>query len=421
MTLSRNILHALLRQDFASFIHKAFKTINPGTKFISNWHIDLLISYLKKVTSGEIKRLIINIPPRNLKSLCISVAWPAWLLAQDPTYRIIVSCYSQILSIKHSLDCRLIMESGWYKSLFINTVLSNQHNQKSKFITTKQGFRFATSVGGSITGEGGDILIIDDPHNPTHIHSTKARKKVIDWYEQTFSTRLNDSNKGAIVIVMQRLHEEDLTGYLTAANQNHWTILKIPVIADKDYHFEINKEKFPFLQGQLLHSLRNNKDTLLQLEAEIGSKTFAAQYMQNPLKQHGLLPLENLRYYSDRPKKFESIIQSWDTAIKISDTADYSVCTTWGILNKQYYLLDMLRKKLSYPNLKITAEKLITKWDPKSVLIEDKNSGQSLIQDLQLKYLHNSIVPQKPKLDKVTRFASVTPLFNIVLLPKNIN
>lgn len=138
------------------------------------------------------------------------MAWPAWILGHDPSKRVLVSSYSQTLGIKHSMDCRFVMSSEWYRKLFPDTILSKTHNQKSKFMTTKHGFRFTTSVGGSVTGEGGDVLIIDDPHNPTHIHSDKLRNKVSDWFEQTFSTHLNNREKGAIILVMQRLHEEDL-------------------------------------------------------------------------------------------------------------------------------------------------------------------------------------------------------------------
>lgn len=211
---SHKFLDALLRQDFSSFITKVFYTINPRATYYHNWHIDLIADYLEHVRNGHIKRLIINIPPRNLKSICTSVAWPAFLLGKNPTTRIMVASYSSILSIKHSLDCRMIMQSKWYRQLFPQTILSKKHNLKSKFLTSLNGFRFATSVGGSTTGEGADILIIDDPHNPTQINSVKLRNKTICWYEQTFVSRLNNPNKGAIILVMQRLHLDDLAGYL---------------------------------------------------------------------------------------------------------------------------------------------------------------------------------------------------------------
>ncbi|MCH2038935.1 MAG: hypothetical protein MK137_10130 [Rickettsiales bacterium] len=170
-----NIIPALYRSHLASFIAKSFYTVNPGCHYLDNWHIDAISEYLSAVTEGKIKRLIINIPPRYLKSIAVSTAWPAWLLGRDPSKRIMVASYSQILSTRHSLDTRLIMQSDWYHNLFPNVRISSDQNEKNKFSTTECGFRFATSVGGTVTGEGGDILILDDPHNPATIMSDVYR------------------------------------------------------------------------------------------------------------------------------------------------------------------------------------------------------------------------------------------------------
>ncbi len=425
----KKLLRSLLRHDLSCFIHKVFCTVNPGSTYQPNWHIRLIADYLQAVQSGKIKRLIINIPPRSLKSICVSVAWPAWMLGCDPSKRIMAASYSHTLSLKHSLDCRLVISSPWYKHLFPSTILSTKHNQKSKFLTTLNGFRFATSVGGSATGEGGDFLIIDDPHNPMQINSPKMRQRVIEWFEQTFLTRLNDKSNGAVVLVMQRLHEEDLAGHLLSAN-DHWQLLKLPVRADKTYiiprpHIPekfsstIAKE-YKFCIGQLLHPLRDQEDYLIKLEQEIGSYNFAAQYMQEPIANYcSLLRMSDISFYETLPGKFDYLIQSWDTAIKLSEQADYSVCTVWGITENKYYLIAMFRNKLSYPELKKKAEELARQYPSKFLLIEDKSSGQQLIQDLQLNG-YNNIEAIKPKLDKITRFASVAPLFQAAkaLIPK---
>lgn len=414
-------LHAILRTNFSSFIHKTFNTINPGIKYLPNWHIDLIADYLENARNGNIKRLIINMPPRALKSVCVSVAWPAWILGQDPTQRILVASYSQILGIKHSMDTRFVMQSDWYRKIFSKTILSKKHNQKSKFMTTQHGFRFGTSVGGSVTGEGGDILVIDDPHNPTHIHSPKMRGKAIEWFEQTFSTRLNDRTKGAIVLVMQRLHEEDLSGHLMNSAPNVWEILKIPAICPEDRKLIVSGKCIELREGGMLHGARDNQDTLLRLEQEIGVHNFAAQYLQEPIsKASVLLSSSDICYASDIPDYFEYYAQSWDTAIKVSEESDYSVCTLWGVIQSTYYLVDVLRKRMTYPELKTTAEKLNARYSPRIILIEDAASGQSLIQDLRADGMMN-IVSQKPKLDKITRFAAVIPLFqsSSVILKQN--
>lgn len=418
MNYSENLLQAVLRQDLNSFINKVFNTINPGVKYQPNWHIGLISDYLQAVQRKEIKRLIINIPPRSLKSICVSVAWPAWILGHTPSQRVMVASYSQMLGIKHSLDCRLIMQSSWYRQLFPQTVLSKKHNQKSKFLTSLNGFRFATSVGGAATGEGGDFLIIDDPHNPTHINSEKMRKKTIEWFEQTFLTRLNDKTQGAIVLVMQRLHPEDLAGYLLA--DNSWKLLKIPITAPSNLTYRISGMEYNFMEGQVLHSLRDQPKQLLKLEQEIGMHNYASQYLQEPITNNcSLLKLEDISFYEAIPEKFDYLVQSWDTAIKTSENSDYSVCSIFAIREKHYYLLFMLRAKLTYPELKITAQKLFNKYNAKFVLIEDKASGQQLVQDLKL-LGYNNIVPIKPKVDKITRFASITPIFQAgrIMLPK---
>lgn len=409
MECNKQLLAAVLRQDFSSFISKAFHTINPGAEYQANWHIDLIADYLEAVRDGSIKRLIINMPPRALKSVCVSVAWPAWLLGQNPTMRIMAASYSSMLSIKHSMDCRLILSSDWYNNLFPKTRLSKKHNQKSKFLTTENGFRFATSVGGSATGEGGDILIIDDPHNPTQINSLKARNKVIEWFEQTFVTRLNNKNTGAIVLVMQRLHEDDLSGHLISCR--NWQLLKIPAIASTDTIYSIGTKKYEYKDGKMLNEKRDKLEFLNNIEQEIGTRNFAAQFLQSPLPSDiNLLSLEDISFFEELPLNFNYFVLSWDTAIKVSEKSDYSVGTCWGIHGDKYYLISMVRKKMNYPDLKKSIEEQIQKYNPKYILIEDKASGQSLIQDLVVAG-HKNVKPIKPTHDKVTRFASTIPLF----------
>lgn len=414
-----SILQSMLRRDMSSFIEKTFKTINPGVAYMKNWHIDLIGEKLEEVRQGKIKRLIINMPPRALKSVCVSVAWPAWLLGHDPTKRIMVASYCQMLSVKHSMDCRIVMESDWFKKIFPETSLSHRHNQKSKFMTDKHGFRFSTSVGGSATGEGGDILIIDDPHNPSHIHSPKLRTKTIDWFEQTFATRLNHSSSGAIVLVMQRLHEEDLCGHLINSFPGKWEVLTLPAICPEDQTIQLSCRKVHLTAGEALHKNRDDTENLLQLEREIGKYNFAAQYLQTPISSESLmLEARDILHSDSRLEDIEYYVQSWDTAIKISNTSDYSVCTTWGVNGGNYYLVDMLRLRLDYPTLKEKVRKLSQRWNPKIILIEDKASGQSIIQDLRADGVQN-IVAQRPKLDKITRFAAVVSLFQEgrVILP----
>lgn len=414
-------LKALLRQNFYSFTQKAFLQINQGDEYQTNWHLELLSDYLTSIAKGDIKRLIINLPPRNLKSILTSVAFPAWILGHNPSKKIIVASYAQTLSIKHSLDCRLIMESEWYKNIFPKTILSKDHNQKSKFLTTLNGFRMATSTGSAIIGEGADYLILDDPHNLAQINSPKEKEKLFNWFQNSFLTRLNDRNKGAIIIVMQRISPNDLTGYLID-NNSCWEIISLPIQAKKNLFFSLNNKKYEFREGEILNPKRYNINNLVELEKEIGSFNYAAQYMQEPLSNNSsILNFSDLNFYKEIPS-FEYFILSLDTAIKTSIKSDYSVCACFGVKDKTYYLISLLREKLTYPQLKDKTEKQYKKYSPKYILIEDKASGQQLLQDLKFAKIQG-LIAIKPKNDKITRFASVVPLFRdgTILLPEKAN
>lgn len=405
---SPRLMQALLRTHLPSFIAKTFFTVSPGTKYHYNWHINLIADKLRQIEQGQIKRLIINIPPRYLKSICVSVAWPAWLMGHNPSCKIMTASYSQSLSNKHSQDCRFLMSSPWYQGLFPKTIIQRGENKKEKFVTTQRGFRFATSTGGTATGEGGDYLIIDDPQNPNKINSKKYLHSTIEWFEQTFASRLNNKKTGAIVLVMQRLHEEDLAGYLLKNHHTQWESLKIPAIfEEKTIYSNIIKEA-----NSLLHPEREGIEELNNLRKELGEYNFAAQYQQNPIPTKGaMIEKKWLQYFSLGEKtEFTQIIQSWDTAIKAKDENDYSVGITIGINDKGFYILDVMRIKAEFPELAVSLQNFANKWNPHSILIEDKASGQSLIQTLKSS-IKIPIIPIKPKFDKITRFAANTPLF----------
>lgn len=401
---------ALLRRNLSSFIAKTFHTVDPATPYLSNWHIDAVAEYLTAASKGEIRRLIINMPPRALKSVCVSVAWPAWLLGHDPSRRIMAASYSQILSLKHSLDCRLVLESDWYKAIFPHLILAEGQNEKSKFVTTKRGFRFATSVGGTATGEGGNFLIVDDPHNPGQAASDTLRGNAIDWFQQTFMSRLNDKKRGVVVVVMQRLHPQDLTGHLIERMGNSWEQLCLPAIAEQRMMISLNGYQHIREADDILHPNREDRLLLEQARLELGSYGFAAQYQQQPVSlDNGMVKALWLRRYA-LAEGFSTIVQSWDTAIKTGEGRDFSVCTVWGIVEQGYYLLDVFREQLEYPDLKRTAISLAKEWNPHAILIEDKASGQMLLQDMRREGSF-PVIPIHPLQDKVTRFAGVTPLF----------
>jgi len=402
--------------EFLSFLEKVFNTINPSAKFINNWHIQLLAEYLKTIEDGKIKRLIVNIPPRSLKSICISVAWPAWILGKDPTKRIIVASYSHSLAVKHSLDTRDVIQSDWYKQMFPHTIIPKGKNTQRKFCTSEHGFRYATSVGGTLTGEGADLIIMDDPQTPIQASNCKSRQRVNDWYDQTLLSRLNNRKQGVIILVMQRLHQQDLSQHLL--NKNIFHHLKIPITQEKNHKYEVNNLSYNMVAGSMLHGY--SSEDLKSLRTEMGSFAYNAQYLQAPLAiDSSLFKASWIKRYHTIPEEGK-IVQSWDCAAKAGINNDYSVCTTWKIVNNNFYLIDVLREKLDYVNLRHLTISCADNYQPDAILIEDKASGQQLVQELS-STLPQAIIPINPKNDKISRTLAVSPIFEAgrVHLPIN--
>jgi hypothetical protein len=200
MTINTAEYQAFTRGDLYTFIHRAFLELNPNVSFSHNWHLELIAAKLDACRRGEIKRLIINVPPRSLKSLSATVAFPAFVLGHDPGAQLICSSYSQDLAGKHAMDCRTLMTSSWYQGLFPTRLAAEKHSIQ-EFMTTKNGFRLATSVGGVLTGRGADFLIIDDPTKPEEALSNTQRGAVNDWFDHTLYGRLNDKRNGCIILL----------------------------------------------------------------------------------------------------------------------------------------------------------------------------------------------------------------------------
>jgi predicted phage terminase large subunit-like protein len=416
-TETPELYNALYRQDLASFIGRSVEITHPNTRYIPNWHIELIGEYLEACTRGELTRLIINMPPRYMKSHAVSVAWPAWLLGHDPARRIVAASYSSAIALKHSVDARALVQSEWYRLLFPQLKLSKDQNQKTKFMTAQRGFRLATSVGGAMTGEGGEFMIVDDPHSAIQVGSANYRKRAVNWFQNTFMTRQDDLSKGCYVVVMQRLHAEDLSGVLL--EKGGWEHLMIPAIetVSRTYHF--GNATYARMQEELLHPVRDCREAYERLQRDIGSHQFAAQYQQQPVAAKGkLIRRAWLRY--TRPEEQEGQrIQSWDTAIKAGEGNDFSVGLTWKITKDHFVLEEMQRAALEYPELKKLIIEQAEKYQPQVILIEDKASGQSLIQELK-NLTRLPIIGINPKGDKTQRLLRVIGLFEAgkILLPQ---
>lgn len=415
------LLKAILRQDLSAFIEKTFYTVTGGQAYLHNWHIDAIAYVLRQCAEGKIKRLIITMPPRSLKSICVSVAFPAWLLGHRPNARSIVVSYSQDLALKHAHDWRSVMHSDWYKDLFRGTRINPKRDTQSEVETTKRGFRLATSVGGTLTGRGADFLILDDMMKPDEAMSETKRQSAIEWYRNTLYSRLDDKENGCVIIVQQRLHEGDIVGFLQ--EQEGWHHLDLPATAEERMIIPTGSgSKIIREVGDILHPERESKEALDKAKQTLGSYNFAAQYQQRPAPSGGgLIKWPWFKAYDKAPEKEhgDQIIQSWDTASKAEELNDYSVCTTWLVKENRYYLLNLLRARLEYPDLRRKVIAHYFSWQADKVLIEDKGSGISLIQDLRLE---NNIYPISiiPEQDKITRMATQAPAIESgkVFIPK---
>jgi len=406
---------ALLRQDLASFIHRAFLELNPQTPYLHNWHVDLIADKLMAVERGQITRLIINMPPRNLKSICGSIALPAWLLGRNPAKKIICASYAQELATKLATDCRQVMLSPWYQETFPHTRLTASRTAVGDYSTTMRGGRMAVSTGGGITGRGADILIIDDPLKPDEAVSEVTRKNVNDWFDGTAYTRLDSKRHGAIVIIMQRLHMDDLAGHVQ--QKSPWEVLNLAAIAEADETYHYNTFLGPRTKvrvtGDALHPQRESLEVLSQIRDNLGEYAFAGQYQQSPVPLGGGMIKEEWIHTVESaaiPTSFEMVVQSWDTASKTHQFADYSVCVTIGLKNKMLYVLDVYRDRLDFPNLKRAVIEKYRQYKPQSLLVEDAGSGIALIQELKEHQIY-CVKPIKPQGDKQTRLFAQQAIF----------
>jgi hypothetical protein len=228
----RQYLDMMLAADFSAFVMRVFETVSPGDVFLPNWHIDAMAYAAERVICGQTKRLIATVPPRHLKSIVFTVALSAYLLGHDPTKRIICVSYSNELTIKHALDFRAVVSSEWYRRVFPKTRISKEKDTQFETMTTARGYRFATSLGGTLTGRGADLIVLDDPQKPEEALSEVQRNSAAQWFDTTLLSRLDSKSEGAVVVVMQRLHEDDLAGRLL--EKGGWEHLKIAAIAEDD-------------------------------------------------------------------------------------------------------------------------------------------------------------------------------------------
>lgn len=410
MSDRRRALEAMLRQDFMAFFMKVFATLEPGIGFAPNWHYEHLAWQLERVRRGEVRRLIINVPPRSGKSILASVAWPMFVMGQDPTRRLICVSHTEELARKFNVDRRTIAQQPWYQSLFPGFGL--QSSRDLEFITTRHGVCFASGVGGAVLGKGADVIIIDDPIKALAALSKAERRRVAEFYDNTLVTRLNDKQAGAIVLIMQRLHEDDLVGHVL--ERDDWEVVTLPAIATEDCAFRLSDtpgDTYRRAVGEVLHADREPLWVLEQMRRVQGGMLFQAQYQQQPVPADGVvIKREWLRFYEQQPSVFERIVVSWDTASTLQETSDYSVGTVWGSVGMDFYLLDVVRGRFETPDLRRRIMELSAHWRADVTIVENTELGRALVQDIRVAGELRPIL-QTPSFDKEARLLAQAARF----------
>lgn len=379
---------SLCRQSFAVFSAMAFVAVNPGVTFQPAPYLNLLAGKLQQMIDGSSRNLIITLPPRGLKSFTASVALPAYILGRDPSQQVMAVSYGQSLAEAHGRDRLKLMRHPLYSSVFGQVL--QQGGSARKLTTHSRGGAFATSIDASATGIGADWLIFDDPQKAQGAMSEQVRTSTNAQFEQTFLSRRNNPATARIIIVMQRLHEDDFVGHALGLGGLEWDVLNLPAIAEEDeehpYPTPAGERVFRRKMGEALHSERASVEMLRQTEQVIGAARFATQYQQRPAPAGGGLVQEKwFRRYAkaDLPPHFDEVIQSWDTANTVSEWADWTVCTTWGRLGQSIYLLHVHRERLLFPDLVRAALRMAARFNPTVVLVEDHASGTQLLQVLR--------------------------------------
>lgn len=366
-----DVLKALCRERLDPFTCKAFGLIEPASSFEYNWHIGCIAEHLEAVWNNEIQYLIINMPPRSLKTHTTSVAFPAWGMGKNPAIRFMLTSFKSSLAEKMTRKTRMIMRSEWYKETFPNTRISEELDRQYYFETTEHGQYFSSSMS-SVTGEGCDIQICDDPISPDEALSDTVRESTNETIRGTLFSRFNDPRTGRFIMNMQRLHDDDPTGNLL--KEQGWHLLKLPAEAKGKSHSIVLKDKEWLLkENELLFSARFTKDVLDKARERLGEYNYAGQYLQEPVPiGGGLLKPEWVRFYTNgsiKPKEMNVAILvdpsgGEDVNRKKQKLSDWTAMMVVGLANdNNYYLLDIVRDRLNPTDRIDTLFMLHRKWN----------------------------------------------------------
>jgi len=423
----------LATRRLSEFVRQAWAVVEPATPFFPGWHIDAVVEHLEAVTAGQIRNLLLNVPPRHMKSLLVAVFWPCWEWIRWPERRWLFTSYGAQLSIRDSVKCRRLIESPWYQARWGDRfALTSDQNTKGRFDNDRSGYRLATSVGGAVTGEGGDRIVCDDPHNVQEAESDAIRKATTDWWDVVMSTRVNNPKTTAKVVVMQRCHEQDLSGHLL--EQGSWDYLCLRAEYESPRRTTSIGWADPRKQpGELLWPQRFGRKEVDDLKRSLGSYAAAGQLQQRPSPaEGGILKRHWWRFWQPRganlppvvvrfpdgslhqiaavelPASMNEQIQSWDCAFKDLETSDFVVGQVWARLGADRILLDQVRARMDCPATVKAVGELSSNWPYTfAKLIEDKANGPAVVQMLQHQIA--GIMAVNPEGGKVARAAAVSP------------
>lgn len=423
------------------FVEFAWDVVEPGKVFVPGWHIDAICEHLEGVSRGWLRNLIINIPPRHMKSLTVSVFWPVWMWTYRPEFQWLFTSYAQDLALRDAVKSRRLIMSPWFQERWGSVFhLTGDMNQKSRYENNHSGYRISAGVGGQITGEGGDAIVADDPHKVKEAESDLMRTGVLEWWDQTMSTRLNDPKTGRKVIIMQRVHESDLTGHILSKMKDgdgeEFDLLILPAEYEPTTYYTSIGFRDPRTEpNELLWPERFGRPEIDSLKVSLGSRGSAGQLQQRPAPAEGAIfqrtwwkfwvpKSSNGRVYSpvvvrlpdgsvhradvvSLPSGLE-LIQSWDMSFKDTEDSAFVAGQEWGARGSDYFLLDQVRRKMGLPDT-VRAVRDLKKDYPStgSILIEDKANGPAVIQTLRGEI--PGLIAINPRGDKVARAHACSP------------
>lgn len=408
---------ALIKEDcessFYDFVKHAWYHVD-GREYIDGWHVQAMCEHLQAIQQLEIRKLLCNLPPRTGKSMIFCVLFPAWCWTIDPGLRFLYTSYSKELTIRDSVFCRRLIASDWYQKLWCDKFsITRDVDNKCRYDNNKHGYRLASSVGSSVTGQGGDINCFDDPNNVQTVHSEVTRTSINEHFDNVLSSRFTLAKLARRIVTQQRTHIDDLSGHILSKEDPSWIFLCLPLEHEKSRRsstviLPMSEGKIwkdpRKIEGELLWPQGMDKAAVLDIKKEFNNDSYiiASQLQQRPSPiTGGMLKAEWFQRWTEPYyPEFEYILQSWDTALTIGEKSCYSSCTTWGVFKdratgvKNIMLLSLFKEKIEYPELRKMAMRLANNYNdvymddpikghksPHLILIERKMNGYDLLAD----------------------------------------